>query len=416
MISTFPKNFLWGAATASHQIEGGLTNNWTQWELKTALRNSQRGIRPTVKELETMASEKENYFSNSRYSPESYKNWKKDVEVIKKLGLKAYRLSIEWSRIEPEKGKFSEDGIEYYRNLLKELKKNDIKVVLTCWHWTLPLWLVEERGLLSKNMIVYFERYVSFLAKELSEYVDYWITINEPEAVSAGGYLGYLTGSWPPGKSNPFLFHRVYKKVMVNMHIQSYKAIKKIDPQKPVSLSKNIQLSVPYNRMPWNILLNKIYIWYMTFSFLSRVEKYIDYIGLNFYFYTKVGIMGIRNDNDKISDLGWWLKPEKLYDVIKLIYAKYKLPIIITENGLADSRDKYRKWWIEESVKAMHRAIEEGCEVFGYLHWSLLDNFEWDKGYWPKFGLVSIDPYTKERNIKESGKYYSKIIEKNGII
>lgn len=117
-----------------------------------------------------------------------------------------------------------------------------------------------------------------------------------------------------------------------------------------------------------------------------------------------------------MSDLGWWLQPGKLYEVIKLVYQRYKLPIIITENGLADSKDVYRKWWIEESVMAMNKAIKEGCKVFGYLHWSLLDNFEWDKGYWPKFGLVSINPKTKERVIKESGRYYSKIIKENGII
>ncbi len=407
----FPKDFLWGAATASHQIEGGLTNNWTQWELKTALRNSKRGIRPRVESLKKMANEKENYFSNSKYSPESFKNWKRDVEVIKKLGLKAYRLSIEWSRIEPEKGKFSKEGIQYYKNLLRELKENDVKVVLTCWHWSLPIWLSEEKGLLSKNIYKYFKRYVSYLYDNLSEYVDYWLTINEPQSF----ILSYLVGIWPPGKRNIFNYLKVLFKVFPKMHIGAYEVIKEKDESTKVSFAKNVVSVVGYNNFFLNRAIQRVSNWYINLIFMDKVRNHLDFIGLNFYFHNRVGILGLRNSNDRISDLGWWLKPQKLYDVIKMMYEKYKLPIIVTENGLADSRDEDREWWIEESVKAMHRAIEEGCEVFGYLHWSLLDNFEWDKGYWPKFGLVSVDSNTKERKIKKSGKFYKEIIQRNGL-
>ncbi|MHC1716601.1 MAG: family 1 glycosylhydrolase [Candidatus Dojkabacteria bacterium] len=155
---------------------------------------------------------------------------------------------------------------------------------------------------------------------------------------------------------------------------------------------------------------------YINTSFLDKVVKYIDFLGLNFYFHNKVGIKGLRNDNDRVSDLGWWLDPGKLFNVIKDIDERYHVPIFVTENGVADCDDVHREWWISESVKAMHKAISSGSNIIGYLHWSLLDNFEWDKGYWPQFGLCKIDPKTKNRVIRDSGRFYSKIIEKNGII
>lgn len=409
----FPNDFLWGAATASHQIEGGLTNNWSKWEEENAQRLSKSGQRPSVSELQEFASDPENYRSNSKYSCESFKYWEKDLEVIKKLNLKAYRLSIEWSRIEPQKGVFDKEAIKYYKEYLSELKKNDIKIVLTCWHWTIPLWLEEEGGLLSKNIHKYFKEYVSFLAIELSGLVDYWITINEPESFANS----YLTGNWPPGVKDPIAFNKVYQRVLPKMHIDAYKEIKKIDINKPVSLSKGISFNDSYNRCLWNKILAFITNRYGNFSTLDKLLKYTDFLGINFYFYNKVSIKGLRNDNDKISDLGWWLRPDKIFDVLVLIKERYNKPIFITENGLATIDEKQRVWWIKETVRAMHRAItEEGVDLIGYLHWSLLDNFEWNKGFWPKFGLVSIDPKTKERKIKEGGEFYSQIIKENGII
>lgn len=412
MKNSFPKDFLWGASTASHQIEGFTVNDWTEWEKRIAKRNSREGLRPAVQSLQEQASEPDNYLSESEYSPESFKYWKRDIEVIKGLGLKAYRLSVEWSRVEPEEGNFSKEGISYYKELLRELKQNDIKVVLTCWHWTIPLWLEREGGLLSKNIYKYFKRYVEYLFDNLSEYVDYWLTINEPESFISN----YLYGKWPPGRRNPYLYLKTTFEVLVGMHIEGYLAIKEKNRNTQVSLAKSFIHLSTYRENFINNTLVKFTNWYINYSFMDKVKEYIDFIGLNFYFHNKIGVWGLKNDNDKVSDLGWWLQPDKLYEVIKLVYGRYSLPIIITENGLADSKDVYREWWIKESVKAIDKSIREGCKVFGYLHWSLLDNFEWDKGYWPKFGLVSINPKTKERIIKKSGSYYSKIIKENGII
>ena len=283
----FPENFLWGAATASHQIEGGLSNNWTRWEQSNAERLAKTGLNP-------LAQDPENYISNSKYSPESFKYWKRDLEVMKKLDLKAYRLSVEWSRIQPKKGVFCKEEIDYYKRYLKLLKMSGIKVVLTCWHWSIPLWLEQEGGLLSKDIFNYFNKYVRFLVQELSEYVDYWITINEPESF----VFSYLFGSWPPGVKNPLIFHKVFMRILPKMHTGAYYEIKNLDPKKPVSLAKSISYISAYNCMPWNKLVAYLYDWYVNKLFLDKTLKYMDYMGINFYFYNKLGVRGIKNDND----------------------------------------------------------------------------------------------------------------------
>ncbi len=167
--------------------------------------------------------------------------------------------------------------------------------------------------------------------------------------------------------------------------------------------------------MPWNKLVAIFFDSYVSKFFLDKVSNHIDYLGINFYFHNKMGIKGMRNDNDKLSDMGWWLQPDKLFNVLVKMSNRYKKPIFVTENGIATTNEETRIWWIKESVKAMSKALQEGVDLIGYLYWSLLDNFEWDKGFWPKFGLVSVDPQTKERKIKEGGKYYSDIIKNNGI-
>jgi beta-glucosidase len=195
------------------------------------------------------------------------------------------------------------------------------------------------------------------------------------------------------------------------MHIDAYNLIKSFDKNIPVSLSKSFWYIKPYNNFFVNRLIATLCDRYINTSFLDKVINHVDFLGLNFYFHNKVGIKGLKNDNDRVSDLGWWLDPGKLYEVIRSIDDRYHIPIFVTENGLADSEDKYRKWWIDESIKAMNKAIESGSNIIGYLYWSLIDNFEWDKGYWPKFGLCSVDINTKDRTIRDSGRYYSKVIQ-----
>ncbi len=353
------------------------------------------------------ACDRNNYISGSVV--DGFNRYKEDVSIMKNLGMNCYRFSIDWSRIEPEKGKISEEGIRYYFNLIQELKRNDIEPFLTCWHWTLPLWLEEEGGLLSKNIVNYFEKYVETLVENFGNDVKYWMTINEPLVVSTSSYL---QGKWPPQKKNIFLFYKVCFINLVNMHKVGYESIKKFDESIHVSFAKNNQRFRAYEERFFNKVLARMSDFFVNEFFINRVKNYLDYISLNFYFDHEVCFSGLRDKYKKRSDIGWGLEPYSLYYVLRDLGDRYHLPVYVTENGLADRDDKYRKWWLDESVRALGDALEYGVNVRGYMHWSLLDNFEWSEGFWPKFGLVGIDPDTKERKIKNSGYYYRDLIKK----
>jgi beta-glucosidase len=140
--------------------------------------------------------------------------------------------------------------------------------------------------------------------------------------------------------------------------------------------------------------------------FLDRVKDYLDYIGLNYYFHYRIGVFGIKNKEKPLSDVGQWMDPKGISYPLKELKDRYELPVYITENGVADREDQYRVWWLDESVEAMREALGYGVDLRGYMHWSLLDNFEWADGYWPRFGLV-----TRDREIKGSGYYYRDLVE-----
>lgn len=390
----FPKDFLWGAATSSHQVEGGLTNNWSEWELKRA--------------SEDFKYTSEVYLSNSKYSCESFKYYKEDIKVLEELGLNAYRFSIEWSRIEPKKGEFSVKGIQYYRDLIKELKKEKIEPVVTLWHWTIPVWLEREGGVCSKDFVYYFLRFSEFVLKNISEEVKYWITVNEPEVFSL---LSLLQGKWPPNKRNVFRFLQFYFFTFPSMHKGAYMLIKKYNKKAQVSFAKNSAFFLPKSSNFLNVLIKNITRWFSNFLLLDLVKDHLDYIGLNYYFFHTVGFKGLTSEEENVKKYGEWFKVESIQEVIKEAYSRYSLPILITENGTADRGDEKREKWIRVTLESLGRCLKSDIKVIGYLHWSLLDNFEWSDGFKPKFGLVSVNPKSKKRDIKKSGYYYKKYIK-----
>lgn len=409
----FPTNFLWGSATSSHQVEGGLKNNWSLWEKENAKRLSESVLnnRPwflTNEKNYNEAIDSNNYISG--IAADSYNRYKEDVKILKELGLKSYRFSVDWSRIEPEEGVFSKEGLAYYKSLVEELKKNDIEPFITCWHWTFPVWI--EKELEDERVVEYFERYVSFLVENLGEDVKHWGTINEPMSMT----LGYLLGLWPPGKKNIFSFFKVCGKVLVDMHKVGYRVIKDYDSSLQVSFAQNNSLNVAYRDRFLNKIPTKILDYFWNYWFLDKVVDYMDYISLNFYMKNVVSLTGRKNPKEPVSDMGWYMEPRAIGGVLKNLRDRYDLPIYITENGLADREDKYRSWWIDETVLGMLDAIEAGVDLRGYMYWSLLDNFEWAEGFWPRFGLVEVNRENQDRRIRGSAYHYSKIVKKNGII
>lgn len=398
-ILKFPAGFFWGASTSAHQIEGGLNNDWSEWE-KCQLR---------IANLKSRGLNPDDYISGQACN--SYECFDKDLECIKNLNLNAYRFSVDWSRIEPEKGSINQDGIRYYQEILKELKINNIEPFVTLWHWPLPLWLSRQGGWENKKTIKHFLDFTKIFLENFGSEIKYWIPLNEPSIYSLNSYL---RGLWPPQKKNIFKYFAVTKN-LTEAHKQAYKLIKKNLPQAQIGIAHNMSHFEAHLQRGVNVLLKKIFDKHWNFSLLEKIENELDFIGLNFYFHNRINFGLNKNENKKISDLNWELYPESIYHILKDL-KNYNKPIYITENGLADEADKNRVWYIKGVLENIHRAISEGVDVRGYFHWSLLDNFEWAHGFSQKFGLYAVDRKTFARTARPSADYYAEICKDNQVM
>ena len=408
----FPNEFLWGAATSAHQVEGGTKNDWTEWEKTNAehlAKEAKTKWQPWQQEQFPEMFESQNYISGR--ACDHFNHFHEDFDIAKSLGHNAHRFSIEWSRIEPEEGKFDEKEIEHYRQVILALRARGLEPFITLWHWTMPVWFVEKGGFQKNDNIKYFVRFCKMIVEKFKDEIKFWIVLNEPE-IYAGN--SYLKGTWPPQKKN-FISYFFVMRNLIKAHREVYKKIKKINLDIQVGVAKNNIYFEACGDRYVNSFLKKIIDWWWNFYFLNQIKNQQDFIGLNHYFHNRIDYGFNKNDNKKISDLGWELYPEALFFVLKDL-KKYNKPIYITENGLADAIDKNREWFIKESLKNIYKAISEGVNVRGYFYWSLLDNFEWDKGFWPRFGLVEIDYQTMERKIRPSAQEYAKICKNNELI
>ncbi len=408
---SFPKGFLWGAATASHQVEGGNTNDWSEWEKLNAPQLAQESAShfahlPHWKEFEKEAADPKNYISG--IACDHYHRFEEDFDIAQSLGHNAHRFSIEWSRIEPKEGVFDEQAIDHYRQVLQALKRRGITPFVTLWHWTLPLWLSEQGGIGSARFPKYFARYTKTIAHALGEDITFWITLNEPDVVASHAYL---KGVWPPQKKNPLSFLRSIRN-LIKAHKQSYKAIKKFFPKAQVGIAKHqVVFEMTRNTFINHLLKQTAHLLWNRW-FLDLIRHHQDFIGLNHYNRNVIDSGFNKNPNDRVTDFGWEFHPESLHQAI-IELKPYQKPIYITENGLADASDTLRQEFIPKALLALHKAIADGADVRGYLHWSLLDNFEWDKGFWLRFGLVEIDYATQKRTVRPSALLYAKICKNN---
>lgn len=414
----FPKNFLWGAATSSHQVEGGQHNDWSEWEKKNADRLAAEPPHydnPHWKKFAAQASDPKNYISGD--ACDQYNRYGEDFDILSELHLNAYRFSLEWSRIEPEEGIFDGLALDHYRDVITALRERGIEPFVTLWHWTLPLWLAEKGGTAAGGFPTYFERYAKMVAETLGNDVRYWITLNEPDVHTS---FSYILGAWTPEKKNIFLAIRAYHK-LIRAHNLASVAIKDAVPGAQVGISKH----QVYFEMAKPTLVNKIIKaaadWPWNFYFLDRISAHQDFIGMNSY-QRKIVDNGIdvagsgadpKKNREMIqTEFGWEYHPESIYGALMEL-KRYGKPVYITENGIADSTDGLRPRFIRDSLAAIRRAITDGVDIRGYFYWSLLDNFEWDKGFWPRFGLVHVDYTTQKRTIRDSARLYGRIAESN---
>ncbi|MFA5350174.1 MAG: glycoside hydrolase family 1 protein [Candidatus Omnitrophota bacterium] len=405
-MNRFPLNFLWGASTSAHQVEGGnIHNDWWLAE--------QGGV---LKEASNQACR-------------HYELYAEDFAIAKELGHNCHRFSIEWSRIEPQEGVFQDSEIEHYHKVIAELKKLGIEPVITLHHFTNPVWFSQKGGWTKLKLQRYFLRFVEKIVKEFSSEIKFWITINEPLVYSSHSYL---LGVWPPrGRS---LFKAA--KVTLNLaqaHIQAYSLIHRIYKDKGldapmVSIAANLQafeLCRPTLKNRLAVYLrNKLYNLYFIEILLRK--KTLDYIGINYYGRNLAdveswGIKHLLLDTCKYNhhplrknSLGWDIYPQGLYKLL-LSLKKYHRPILITENGICTEDDDLRWDYIREHLEQLHKSMEEGVNVLGYIYWSLIDNFEWDKGFGPRFGLVHVDYKDQKRTIRASARKLSEV-SKSGLI
>lgn len=284
--------------------------------------------------------------------------------------------------------------------------------IITLWHWTNPLWISEIWWWENKDIYKYFWEFTKIVWNELWNDVKYRLTINEPEV-----FTGYAYYEWirPPNKKSAFLFIKVVNN-LIKAHIESYKLLKSINTDFQIWMSKNNTLFEAYN---W-YFLNKLKKWFADYVWnyyiLDKINKYQDFIWLNYYFHNRINWKFNQNENLITSDLWRELYPWWIYDVLIDLKNRYNKPIMIVENGLADYADEKRELYIRETLKSTYNAICEEVEVLWYLHWSLLDNFEWDQRKRPRFGLVEIDYESMERKVRSSANYYSNIIKNNWIV
>ncbi len=444
----FNKDFVWGTATASYQIEGAA------FEDGKGLSTWDRFSNDTNKVVEG---------HNANVTCDSYHRMDEDLFALKEIGAKAYRFSLSWPRILPEGiGRVNQKGIDYYDRLIDKLLENNVTPYITLFHWDYPMELLYKGGFMNRDCSKWFAEYTQKVVEKFSDRVSNWFTQNEPPCYL---YNGYLNGSMAPGLTLAFPdFVRVWHNNLV-CHGESIKVIRSESKLKPsisyvacgdayVPASDSVaDIEAARRAMFERTPENKYYCAYaecfdpiMFGKYPKNYEPYLpdywqddietitqplDYLSMNIYagMKYKAGTNGVgyelvpKKVGAPESTMPMAFEPEALYWATKFVYERYNLPIMITENGISDNswvfadgkvHDPLRCDYIDRYLKQYKRAADEGIPVKGYFYWSMLDNFEWCLGFTKRFGLVHVDYETGKRTIKDSAYHYKKIIETNG--
>lgn len=447
----FKKNFLWGAATSSYQIEGAAYED---------------GKSLNIWDVFCRQDGKITGYQNGDTACDHYHRIKEDVKLMKEMGLNSYRFSVSWSRILPDgTGAVNQKGIDFYNALIDELIKNGIEPLLTIYHWDLPYCLSQQGGWLNKKSSDWFYEFAKVVAVNFSDRVKYFFTLNEPECFIGHGYS---VGQHAPGYklSDREVLNAMHNALLA--HGKGVSALRKYAHQ-PVKIgiaacgSGNFPLQetkedieatnksyddidktyffkftpwldpIIFGRYPEKLVAKyKEVMPLYSEDEMKIISQPIDFIALNIYRGDRIK-SSEKNEYtvDKFEDgypmtaLNWEITPLSMYWVTKYIYNKYKMPIMISENGLSSRdivsidnkvHDPQRSDFMARYLKELKRSADEGTDIFGYMHWSLMDNFEWSFGYNERFGLIYVDYATQKRTIKDSAYYYRQIIESNGEI
>jgi len=403
----FPQGFLWGTSSAAHQVEGDNRNNdW--WEFEQQPGRIAGG-------------------DTSEVACDHYNRYREDVALLREMKQNAHRLSIEWSRIEPAEGEFDPRQLRHYRDELGELREQGILPMVTLHHFSSPLWFAHRGGWVAAGSPDAFLRFVRKAVDELGDLVHMWCTINEPTIYAANGWI---TGEFPPGRRADLAGQYRVTRNMHRAHEMAYVAIKKRWPDSPVGLSHHKFLFLPASdtrrdRLAARTAQMVVDRWPVGPGRLQRVvEATSDYIGIAHY-WAQACAFDPRRPQDQfirrfnvpgapVTDMGWSADPRWMRDVLGELRALGK-PVYVTENGLATEDDEARQRYLIDILTSVAGAIDDGVDVRGYFHWTNMDNFEWARGYGPKFGLISVDRTSLERNVKASGRLYARIATANAL-
>ena len=420
---TLPPGFLLGCASAAHQVEGGNSNDWTRFE-----REPGRIVDGSV----------------SGAACDHWNRYAGDLADLAALGQNAHRFSLEWSRIEPEPGRFDADALDHYVEVARRCGELDMEPLVTLHHFTLPLWLADRGGVLTSGAPGLAYRYARVCARALGPRVRWWTTINEPVILAT---LGYLVGDWPPGRRSlreAFAALRALVAIHAAMAAALREEARRQGVEARVSIAhhyRGMHPERPRRRLDcaaaavpdW--VLNR---WFVLACRDGRLRPPVgwgqrvcgaagslDWLGVNYYTDELVSFdlraphrLFTRQRADPAlpsSTYGWTIDAGGLRRALLRLWQEHRLPLIVTENGVADRDDELRPRYIVDHLAAVADAVAAGADVRGYLYWTALDNFEWAQGYGQRFGIFAVDRDTQERRPKPSAAVYARICRGGGI-
>ncbi len=406
-----PHGMQMGVATASMQIEGGeLNTNWHDWYRQGFIKDG----------------------TNPATGNDHWIKWREDTELMARMGFQVYRFGIEWARILPRPGEVDENAVARYRQELLLLQENNIRPLLTIHHFSNPMWFEELGGFEKRENLHYYLELVELAVRRFGDLCSDFITINEPNVYATNSFF---FGAWPPGKKDL----RATLAVMENLaycHIKAYELIHNIRSEMGfkdtmVGCANHLRVFSPKNeKNPWHCISAKLTAFLFqdaltqamtlgvfpaplrNFGKLPKSE-YTDFIGLNYY--TRSTVSGIGDgvrENSPRNDLDWEIYPQGIVECAEKLYRVLPRPIWVTENGTCDNDDRFRCRYLYEHLQALSTS---GLPFQRYYHWCFCDNLEWIEGNSAKFGLVQIDPDTRERTVKRAGQFYAEVIRNGGV-
>ncbi|MEN9353085.1 MAG: hypothetical protein RL318_410 [Fibrobacterota bacterium] len=434
--STLPKGFLWGCATSAYQIEGAWNedgkgeSNWDRFcQLPGVIKDG----------------------SSGRVACDHYHRFEGDLDLMKEMGLGAYRFSISWPRVLPEgKGQANEAGLAFYDRLIDGMLERGIEPWVTLFHWDLPQSLEAIGGFKERDLAMRFGDYAALLARRFSDRVTRWMTINEGPCISENGYRW---GVFAPGAKESEKGVRNVRHHVLLCHGRGVEGLR-AEARQPIKVGfvHNPWNGIPQTLEPEDVELTRKMFqekngWWLDPLLrgkypekeweglgqdvpdvhpgdLSVISQPLDFLGLNAYFGEYVGRgleKPIRRESSAVTDFAWNVEPEILYWSLKFLHEDYGVKdLAVTENGCAwekgELEDAHRTAYLRDHLKGVALAVKEGIPVSGYFAWSLMDNFEWSSGYDLRFGLLHVDYATQVRTFKASAKWYAQVCHENRIV